>query len=339
MIEINNVPSKAVIELICAAELGTNGAKYKHLHSRDKINLLHQPYFISIGRNNKAIANINLCKREFEQTNAYYIRYFAFHKNFQSKASKTNQNKSKGVLHNSIENIFKDPNSTFNKKSENQVLYAYIEENNSRSINISDNFGFKTTAIIQTHIFSRVFPRRALNLNIIKDKEQINNLVKNLFKDFEYVFPKHIEYNGYYTHAINNEIVLAMGYQKASWKIYKVGTWIGNIFLKIIPKLPFGKRLINPERHNFLASEGLYVKPGYENLIEKFLSSILTSTGYYQIIIWTDINSLTHKQLKKTKLGLVNKISDSPKIFLRTRGSKNKKSQNKPYYCSGFDFT
>ena len=56
-------PDKAVLDLLVNTTIGTNGAKYQHLHTATKIHTLHQPHYVTIRRNDKAVGNMTVCER------------------------------------------------------------------------------------------------------------------------------------------------------------------------------------------------------------------------------------------------------------------------------------
>lgn len=51
-------PTEEVIRLLESVTLGSNGSKYRHLDTRDKIKQLFRPLFLSLERNNRTLGNI-----------------------------------------------------------------------------------------------------------------------------------------------------------------------------------------------------------------------------------------------------------------------------------------
>jgi hypothetical protein len=76
--------SEDLIELLEKTELGTNGARYVHLDTRNRIKEADHPISYSLVRNQNIIANITFCRRDV----GYYLRYFAFSSAFQNKSAK-----------------------------------------------------------------------------------------------------------------------------------------------------------------------------------------------------------------------------------------------------------
>jgi len=92
-----------LIQFLERTILGTNGARYQHLNTAQRIKELDNPLHISLIRNEKIIANITFCRRGKN----WYIRYFAFDMVFQStsKKGKTNRN---SLLRAELTQFFRD---------------------------------------------------------------------------------------------------------------------------------------------------------------------------------------------------------------------------------------
>ena len=63
MFQQRTYPTEAVIKLLESTTLGTNGAMYRHLDTRDRIKQADNPLFLSLERNEKVIGNITFCNR------------------------------------------------------------------------------------------------------------------------------------------------------------------------------------------------------------------------------------------------------------------------------------
>ena len=91
LFKIRTEATPELIQLLDQVTLGTNGAKYRHLNTVDRIHNADQPLHLSVERNEKLLGNATFCQRERE----WYVRYFAFNPSFQStgaKKSRSNDN-------------------------------------------------------------------------------------------------------------------------------------------------------------------------------------------------------------------------------------------------------
>ena len=129
LLHIRNEATPAVIDLLESVTLGTNGAQYRHLDTRNRINEADKPVFLSIERNNTTLANITFCQRG----DAWYIRYFAFDNRFQSTGSK--KSNGNNMIKREIESFFQDAIANEKVKS----FYAYIDPKNVKSLWMAEN--------------------------------------------------------------------------------------------------------------------------------------------------------------------------------------------------------
>ena len=138
-----------LIELLSNTELGTNGARYIHLDTKERIKEADNPVSYSLNRNGRVIANVTFCIREI----GYYLRYFAFSVSFQSKSKRKSSGKAKSThLEQQISQVF----DQLEKERPNHPLYAYIDLENDRSRLFSERFGFE----FYSHIVSRTYSRK-----------------------------------------------------------------------------------------------------------------------------------------------------------------------------------
>ena len=145
--------SENLIELLEGTELGTNGARYVHMDTRERIKDADYPISYSLVRNQQLIANITFCRREV----GYYLRYFAFSRTFQNKSTKKPKIKSKpSPFENKIEEAFVE----LTRLKPNLPMYAYIDYENDRSRLFSQRFGFTPYTDIVSRIYSRFNPKK-----------------------------------------------------------------------------------------------------------------------------------------------------------------------------------
>jgi len=159
--------TKSLLELLEKTPLGTNGAIYWHLNTKEIINELDEAVFISLERHKKCICNITFCNRSGHQ----YIRYFVFDQVFQTtkKAQKSSSNRNFKLK---VAKMFENElNST------SQSFYAYIEPKNDRSHWMRENFGFVKAGQIQTQTFSRLWAKKSLRVVELITKEAQHSLL------------------------------------------------------------------------------------------------------------------------------------------------------------------
>ena len=151
MLELKEEIDDAITNLLLETRLGTNGAIYQHLNTKERIEMLEDPLFLTLKWKDKALGNITFCKR----SKNFYLRFFAFDKRFQSTNATIKENKS--------ENIFKGQINaqiaSWFSSSACENMYAYIDPKNQKSMAMAHQFQFKRIGSLNTHIFTRLNPK------------------------------------------------------------------------------------------------------------------------------------------------------------------------------------
>lgn len=330
----SKVPPNDLCDLLSRTTLGTNGARYQHLDTPDRLKEMDNPLYLSLIRNNKTIANVTFCKRNV----GWYVRYFAFDGHFQSiKTNKTNTRKS-SFLKKELKQFFLD---RLNVNDTNQ-FYAYVDAENERSIRMTETFGFKRIAQLETNSFSRIRPKCKLQLATLKDKAAIKSLVLPVFQSKRFFTPYHIlnSKGSFYAVYQNNEVVAFGKFYKANWKIHALPGKNGQILVKILPFIPIINRVINPERFSFLVPEAVWIRDNNKELLSNFFESVLQKEKHKTIMWWNASNdSLLNAVKSQIKWGLLSKLSKPKKVDLVALSqSDDTGNQKDEIYTVGIDF-
>ena len=347
-----NIPDKSIIDLLTETTIGTNGAKYKHLHTKTKIHSLHKPHYISIRKNSKVIGNMTVCERPILinkiNFNSFYVRYFAFDSLFQSKG-KTTEKKRTSLFENYLQSLFSSSNINANTPENKPSMYwAFIDPENNRSWNMANRFGFETIGYFSTFAFSRFFPKKHKSVNRITITEQQNTWeqIKNFYKDHSNLSKTHLfTQNNYFVFKENNKVVAGVQVHKAHWEIENLPGIKGKLLLKTLPYIPFINRIINPKNYRFLAIEGLYWEKGHSDKIEPLLESVLAEINCHSMLMWIDNGDENLiNQFNTMELGVLQKLKsdNSIEIVAKFNNFDEQLKNNVIHslkYISGFDTT
>ena len=324
------------VNLLKRTIYGTKGPKYQHTGQEVKLANLKSPIFFTLKSKGKVIGFYCLCEREVmvgaENYLGYYGRYLAMDEQFQGN--------NYGKLLKKIAIEYVEANNT-----SPSIFYSYIEENNTRSLNISKTLGFESISILETIIFSRLHPKENKNISrlipiefptILSKLESQNSTT--ILRTFE-----NINYQDNYL-VIKDKGVIVAGLQAnpVRWKIKEMEGISGKILLKILPHIPILKRLINPEKYDFLAIEGIFIEAGYEEYLYGLLEGVLHHFNMTSALIQLDSKSLILNLLKeKGDLGLLNSLKKDVKTHVMIKGINCNKSAITAgeVYISSFDFT
>ncbi|HIP36175.1 MAG TPA: hypothetical protein EYG85_04920 [Crocinitomix sp.] len=347
---------KTVVDLLSDITIGTNGAKYSHLHTKNKIHTLHQPKFIYLQKNHKAIANVTICKRPIyirkQPIDSFYIRYFAFKSSLQSRLKshyKSHPKKGHSFFDEYLKILFSTSNFNVEQPEYNPSLFwAYIDPENQRSFNMGKRFGFETIGYFRTYGFSRFYPIQHKNVKRIQPKEQslVKQQLLDFYKDHAFYSNVHLfKHNDYFVYKHNGKIVAGVQTYNVHWRIDELPGIKGKIIVKVLPYIPFIRRIINPKSFKFLAVDQLFWKKEYQDKVQILLESVLAIQQKNALLLWLDdADYKMTAMIESLKLGIIQKLKSDNTIEIVAKFNQYNKTQideilNTKKYISGFDTT
>jgi hypothetical protein len=340
-------PPKAVLELLTNTYIGTNGTMYQLQDTARKIHQLNKPHFFYLERNGKAVGNMTICERtvvvNHQEIDSFYIRYFAFDTVFQGSTQKGHAN---SAFHHYFKAFFAGSNLNPTIPSTGKsVFWAFIDPENLRSFHMNERFGFQTIRQFRTWAFSRIHPKNKSIERLKKeDHQKVLRLISDFYKGFNFFSTVHLfENDDFYILRDKGEIIAGIQANPVSWKIKSLPGFSGKMLLKTAPYIPGIRKLISPNNHRFLATEGLFWKAGYQDRVSDLLEGVLSLTDHHSLLIWED-TQLERISALNVKWGFIQRMkTDNPvNVVARFNGYDQKEVdavKAKPVYLSGFDMT
>lgn len=330
---IREEPTESIIALLKSVTLGTNGAKYRHLNTEERLAQLFRPLYFTLERHDRALGNITLCRRPF----GWYVRYFAFDQLFQTETP-VNASSGSGGLKKRINQFFEaTEKGDFGDVSD--LLYAYIDPKNQRSLFMSRNFGFQTVAKIATQTFSRVTPRESNRVRKVEVSHELHGLISANFSNRPFFFDHHtFNVSPFYGLYIKQELVAFTKVHHANWVIEQLPGKKGKLLTKMAPYVPGLRRILKPASHQFVVVDTVWSKENDSGLLEELLNAVLKQENRNLIIWWVDQQNGLYRAVKNTiQWGLLHRLNGVQDVDLVVRSSKKIKI-NSPTYTTGIDF-
>ena len=328
-------PTEAIIQLLESVTLGTDGAHYKHLDTRQRIMELDNPLFLSLERNEKVYGNVTFCRRG----SSWYIRYFAFDSAVQSAGKKKSKSKARGLKKEL--NDFFDTALTMEGGAKISSFYAYIDPRNAKSVWMSDNFGFKKVGSLATQTFSRKSPRSSVHVERIEDWNQISKFIEDSFSGLHYYFADQTKKAPFYVvRDENQEIIACAKISVANWKFERLPGRFGGVLVKLIPFIPILRKLIQPKMHSFIVPEAVFIKENKPSVLEELFEGMLEMEKKNLLIWWVDFNDELYASIRnRVKWGVLNKLLGVNEVDIVSKSLETSPSKEKKvFYTSGFDF-
>lgn len=332
------IPSEA-LDFLDRIAWGNDGAVYEHKNTEDHIQLLHKPTLMAINEHDIIQGTAVFCntavavgKAEF---NCYYIRYFASSKEIRGKGVM----KKYGI---------KVMESVRDDEKEKTVFFACVEKGNKASYRTVESSGYENIGVIKTNGFSRYFPRVNKNMEQVTTdgvRKEVLSLLKKQYEEHAMVqFNSIFLHNDYFVIRENGEIVAGCQFHRVHWVINRMPGMMGKIVMNVVPLVPVLNKLFNPKRFEFLAFEGIYVKPGFENKLTALFEGLLAKEKLKSSMYWMGESCPLRKRiLEKTKTGLIHSFIKESDVFIMAAFHDLNEDEIadlklRPLFVSGFDY-
>lgn len=357
-VELSKSIMPEVLTLLEQTTLGTRGVHYRHQNIRERVRHLKHPYFLNLYRHNALWGTIAFSSRPMEVDgqpfNAFYIRYFAFRDSVRSSGEKTGKTAKGNTLKVLIEQLFRNGliQTDYNYGEQLDLpflFYAYIDDDNLRSLNLSTTYNFKLAGNFNTITFTRMQPKRVKNITKlpIEQRPEFRQVLQRFYRSHQLLdFHDLFRENNYYVLKVNGEIIVGAQVHTCLWEVASFGSKSRDFILKGASRIPAIKKRFNPEKLYFLSIDHIYVNKNYEDALLPFFEGLLTIKGVNMAMIWLDTNDgLGEFLIQSKKLGPLSKIQKVKPANCLVRYSHDfpkglkQKIKEQTLFLSGYDMT
>ena len=317
--------------------------------------------FVSLYKNNRLTGTIGACFRVSGQGNlrfpSSYMRYLAIQSVYQVDPAWTGRrtieirSDKEDSFKQNILSFFSKPHMLELdevKEGDKHIMYAFIESMNERSKNIVNQAGYEYVRSFLTVAFSRFSPRLDKRVEILgkDDRPLMEDILRDYYREYSLFSLDYAFYgNRYYVLKEDNKIVAGVLAIPSRQKIYDIpGVW-GWVIMKVLPRIPYYKRLFHPEEFKYLVFDAIYCREGYEKHLATLFESVCASEGYYTGLTWLDDRSRLYDELRTgVNMGALNRMLNAKPglIYVQFINFDEKEKElfyEAPAYISGFDFS
>ena len=328
-----------VISFFEQTNWGSAGAVYERKNSSELVRQLKNPYLFAVQRGEEIVGTAVFCHTTprvlRSPYNCYIIRYFAASDAIRGKKiMKYYAGKVMEVVR--------------NEEIEKTIYVGCVEKGNIRSYKVVENAGYEPLGLLSVSAFSRFFPKAQKNIERIQTesgKKEVLGLLhtfysKHVLVHFDYLFLK----DNYFVIRDKGEIVAGCQLHRVHWTINNMPGLMGKIIMHVLPNIPFISKLFNPKRFEFLAFEGIYFKPGYEDTLLKLFEGLLHEENMNSALFWMGENC-PYKEIiqKQGNLGLMEHFVKDSGVYIMTSYRNMSEEEiarlkSVPLYASAFDY-
>ena len=347
-----------VKDAILGTLLGTpDGIRYRLLDSEKKLNEIPRLNFFTLRKNGDFNFVMALCERltysKAKPLNTYYVRYVTFSPILRKPSSENSSPGASQRLGNSFikEGMKKHaetfPFPTLHKDADpgKRAYYAYIEETNIRSLELTSFFMEKIRNFSIT-TYSNLFPKKDKNVSKLSTEDYEPMLLKlkesYLKHSFFFIDRNDIKEN-YFVLKKGGKIIAGLKAQVVNWKIEQVPGNFGKILKNVLPYIPIFSRLIKKDRFTFLGFDTLYCVEGAEKHLPVLFKSVCAIKKVYAAFLYTDLKEPMNNKLAKLKnMGFLNKMYKNAQgaivaRFINYSEEEKEEFRKNPVYVAGYD--
>ena len=362
-VRLSDQPNEKIIDLLDNTIHGAEGGmRYSLQNVSQRINAYKDKIrFVSLYKKNHITGTIGSCYRISGQGKlrfpSSYLKYLSIQPTYQTELRRRIRKKLVQVpekdesFKQKTLDIFSKPHlldlqGVF--EGDKHIMYAFIESINERTKNLVTQAGYEYIRSFLTVAFSRFSPKADKRVSKIKEEEKsrIIELLNNYYKDYSLFSTDYTFYNDkYYILKEGEEIIAGASAFPAVHKIYDIPQIWGWVIMKVLPRMPYYRRLFHPGEFRFLVFDSIYCKEGREKILEKLFESICAAEGYFTGLTWLDDRSNLYDKVRTgVNMGALNRMLNARPglVYMRFINLDEKEKEyfyEAPAYISGFDFS
>lgn len=362
-VKVSDYANEGILDILHHAVQGSEGGLRFSLQNIEARIAAYkdQIRFVSLYRKNHITGTVGSCFRVSGQGRlrypTSYLRYLAFQSTYQTDLSRRKRRealkkseKDDSFKQKTLE-IFSKPhlldlNNVF--EEDKHIMYAFLESMNERSKNLVTQAGYEYIRSFLTVAFSRFSPKSDKRVEKLReeDKEKMNALLQDYYKDYSFFSTEFAFFEGRYSVLKEgDEIIAGASIIPSAYKVYDIpGIW-GWVIMRVLPKMPFFRRLFRPGEFRYLVFDAVYCKPGREELLATLFETACAREGFNTGLTWLDDRSNLYDKVRTgVRMGSLNRMLNAkPGLvyarFINLTQEEKDYFYDAPAYISGFDFS
>src|SRR4030042_3986836 len=297
-VRVTDYATEGILDILNHAVQGSEGGiRFSLQNIASRISAYkEQIRFVSLYRKSKTTGTVGACFRISGQGALRYpsthIRYLAFQSKYQSDINW--RKREKAVIKPESDDSFKQRTlEIFSKphildlpdvfEKDKHIMYAFIESMNERSKNLVHQAGYEYIRSFLTVAFSRFSPKpdgRVSKISTPDEKKKMESLLLEYYLGHSFFSTDYAFYGDkYYVLKEEGEIIAGVSVLPSSYKIYDMpGIW-GWIYMKVLPRAPYFRRLFHPDEFRHLVFDAIYCRKGKEDLLAALFESVCALEG------------------------------------------------------------
>lgn len=323
ILEILSEPSTEWVRLVEQALWGTHGVRYRIQGAKEDVSRMPEPSFLLLKSEGKAVAAFAHAKKTVEiagrSLNATYQGMLAADRNAQGKGY--GRKMVEAALHHALD-----------RATGPELIYAYVEAGNERSLKIFRSLGYEELAIFHAIPLSRFSPKENPRVELADESllAELSSLLMEQEKASALIeFHHSLRASDVYTLRSEGKILAAFQVIPQHMELVSLPGITQRVALSILPKIPILGSYADFSHLNFLRIGNIYCREGFESAFFDLASAVLARTRLKVLIAFWDKRSPVYARIaRKGSWGLLNKMGETPLHVMGYCGKLSEKDRS-----------
>ena len=337
-VEVESSPGEELIDHMKETVLGTpGGLRYQFTDIADRLSSLGENYFLFLRKHGKMMGSAGFCGRPAKVAgtphDSWLIRYFSIKAPMRtvpinSKGSEVEKRllKRTSVLGRLIQPVSANPALLRDPDIQEvtpALIYGFIEQKNLRSSNFSLQLGLKKVGEMVTFTFSRMQPGNSKKIEQIEEAAQreMLSLITDFYNDYTiFTAAPLFRDDHYFVIREQGRVVAGLQAHDVALRIFDFGSGMVNRIIRLLTRIPFIRRRLDPDALKLVAFDGIYCETGREALLYELMEGVLARKKRYIALLMMDLQSSLYKNyLDRQKLGILHRLLGSFNAEIKMR--------------------
>jgi GNAT superfamily N-acetyltransferase len=203
-----------------------------------------------------------------------------------------------------------------NHLGEKGIFYGYVEADNTPSLKAIEKAGRISIGQYHILVISRFRPRDDPRLKMTEEteRERLFLLLSEQYADHALTdFKQSINTDDYFTLRQGSEILAGMQMERRHLNLKFLPGLSGLIMVKVLPVIPFLRRLIPDGNYHFLTFGNIYAKEGRKGEIFRLMEALLARNQLHFGMVYLDKRSPVYQRIAAAgEFGVFNFLLDVP---------------------------
>lgn len=286
---------------------GSAGVQYTMKDMAGVLKRIKNPHFLSITEKNDLVAVSTLIKKTTRLVGKDYPAFYSY----ALAVEPLKRGHGYGAL--MAEQALR---YGLSKMGEKGIFYGYVEADNTRSLRTVQKVGRISLGQYRILVISRFCPKDDARLKMTEETERgkVIQLLSEQYADHALMdFDQSVNTEDYFTLRQGSEILAGIQIERRHLNLKYLPGLSGLILVKMLPLVPFLRRVFPDRNYHFLTFGNIYAKEGREGEIFTLMEALLARHQLHFGMVYLDKRSPVYKRIAVAgEFGVINSLLDVP---------------------------